>query len=74
MLLRLSMLLVLLSGASIAHAQEKLDLPIDLIELLGDMDSDDQANLDTALEEVNKIPAKNEQKKAQAKTQAGERK
>jgi hypothetical protein len=71
---RLSILLLLLSSFSIAHAQEKLDIPIDLIELLGDMDSDDQSNLDAAMEEVNKTSAKNKQQKSPVKTQAGERK
>lgn len=71
---RLSILLLLLSSFSIAHAQEKLDIPIDLIELLGDMDSDDQSNLDAAMEEVNKTSAEYKQQKSPVKTQAGERK
>jgi hypothetical protein len=74
MRLRLSILLLLLNGFTIAHAQEKLDIPIDLIELLGDMDSDDQTNLEAAMKEVNQTPAANKQQKSPVKTQAGERK
>jgi hypothetical protein len=74
MRLRLSILLLLLSGFTIAHAQEKLDIPLDLIELLGDMDSDDQSNLEAAMVEVNQTPTANKQQKSPVKTQAGERK
>ena len=39
---KLGLFAILLSLCSLAHAAEKESLPIDLIELLGELDGDDQ--------------------------------
>jgi hypothetical protein len=48
---------------SAAYAQEKDPLPIDLIELLGELDDDDQASFEAAMKDIeNKsVPASKSQ-------------
>ncbi|HAF01718.1 MAG TPA: hypothetical protein DCO68_05440 [Methylophilaceae bacterium] len=79
MLFRLCVLLCTLSYFSVAYAQEKLTLPIDLIELLGELDEEDQASLDTAMTDIHQqsnLPNsqqanKQQTKKSQQRTEVG---
>ncbi len=61
---RLCIFVTLLSLCSHIQAQEKEVLPIDLIELLGELDEDDQDALETAMGDVetSKSPSKQQQK------------
>jgi hypothetical protein len=45
-----------------AHAQEKTPVSIDLIEMLGEMDEEDRASLETAMADIKDEPAKSKEK------------
>lgn len=52
---------------SLAHAQEKIVLAPDLIELLGELDDDDQASLEVAMKDIeNKSASRSESAKPDA--------
>lgn len=44
------------------HAKENTALPMDLLELLGELDEEDQASLEDALSDLNATPAKKQPK------------
>ena len=55
----------ILLGFSVANAQEKIELPPDLIELLGELDEDDQAILETTMKDIENKSAPKPQSKAE---------
>lgn len=66
---KLSILVMVFSLFSTAHAAEKEPLPIDLIELLGELDDDDpnsfdQETLDAAMRDIETptLPSRQQQK------------
>jgi len=62
---------------SVAHAQEKTALPPDLIELLGELNDDDQASLEVAMQDIENKPApatKSPVAKSQDKVDVGAKK
>jgi hypothetical protein len=69
---KLLLFIVLLGLLPLSHAAEKEALPMDLIELLGELDEQDQASLATALEASNKpTPNKLATRKPAQKTETG---
>lgn len=51
-------LALLLLACTPLHAKENNALPMDLLELLGELDEEDQASLEEALTDLNATPAK----------------
>lgn len=74
MLFRASLLILMLSHLSSAYAQAGAELPIDLLELLGEMDDEDTEQLEAAIAELKPTspPSKAGQNKPQQKIPAGE--